>query len=221
MLPAKTYRERLVRLLERGPKRPSELSSRAWWRAFGRTVGELIDDHLTDRAAVLTYYGILAIFPGMLVLVAAVPANAALNWALIFGHMGLPALGIAGSGSATTIVQWLILTVLAAMLLLAPRHTPIRLGRRMLRQMREILGLGLPEDQRVEADLFLLTDDEPDLIAGGQGLDVARSEEANVLLLDDLRSDRGMEWMPEDMWFTHLTLGEDAGDSDVFHGRSG
>ncbi|GIH04609.1 hypothetical protein Rhe02_26760 [Rhizocola hellebori] len=72
MLPAKTYRERLVRLLERGPKRPSELSRGAWWRAFGRTVGELIDDHLTDRAAVLTYYGILAIFPGMLVLVAVV-----------------------------------------------------------------------------------------------------------------------------------------------------
>ncbi len=72
MLPAKTYRERLVRLLERGPKRPSELSRRAWWRAFGRTLGELVDDHLTDRAAVLTYYGILAIFPGMLVLVAVV-----------------------------------------------------------------------------------------------------------------------------------------------------
>jgi membrane protein len=72
VLPAKTYRERLVRLLERGPKRPSELSSGAWWRAFGRTVGELIDDHLTDRAAVLTYYGILAIFPGMLVLVAVI-----------------------------------------------------------------------------------------------------------------------------------------------------
>ena len=72
MLPAKTYRERLVRLLERGPKRPSDLPRRAKWRAFGRTLGELVDDHLTDRAAVLTYYGILAIFPGMLVLVAVV-----------------------------------------------------------------------------------------------------------------------------------------------------
>ena len=61
-----------------------------------------------------------------------------------------------------------------------------------------------PSDRQVEADVFLLTDDEPELLAGGHGLDVARSEAANDFLLDDLRSDRGMEWVPEDMWFTHL-----------------
>jgi hypothetical protein len=77
-----------------------------------------------------------------------------------------------------------------------------------------ILGLGLPADERVEADIFLLTDDEPELLAGGRGLDVARSEPAGDPLLADLRSDRGMEWVPEDMWFTHLTLEEDAGDLD-------
>jgi len=77
-----------------------------------------------------------------------------------------------------------------------------------------ILGLGLDADQVVEADVFLLTDDEPDLLAGGRGLDVARSEPASDLLLDDLRSDQSMEWVPEEMWFTHLTLTEDAGDLD-------
>jgi membrane protein len=41
-------------------------------RAFGRTLRELIGDELMDRAAALTYYGILAIFPGLLVLVATV-----------------------------------------------------------------------------------------------------------------------------------------------------
>jgi hypothetical protein len=75
-----------------------------------------------------------------------------------------------------------------------------------------ILGLGLDADQVVEADVFLLTDDEPDLLAGGRGLDLARSEPASALLLDDLRADQGMEWIPADMWFTHLTLAEDAGD---------
>ena len=77
-----------------------------------------------------------------------------------------------------------------------------------------ILGLGLDDTQLVEADVFLLTDDEPELLAGGRGLDVNRSEPASQLLLDDLRSDRGMEWVPEDMWFTHLTLEESAGDLD-------
>ena len=48
------------------------LSKGAWLRAFGRTVRELFGDDLMDWAASLTYYGILAIFPGMLVLVATV-----------------------------------------------------------------------------------------------------------------------------------------------------
>jgi len=70
--PAKAHRDRLVRLLARGPRRPSELSWRAWFRVFTRTVSEFIDDELTDRAAALTYYGILSIFPGLLVLLAGV-----------------------------------------------------------------------------------------------------------------------------------------------------
>jgi hypothetical protein len=77
-----------------------------------------------------------------------------------------------------------------------------------------ILGLGLEEDQQVEADVFLLTDDRPALLAGGEGLELARSEEADDLLLDDLRSDAGMEWVPEEMWFTHLPLEADAGELD-------
>jgi hypothetical protein len=77
-----------------------------------------------------------------------------------------------------------------------------------------ILGLGLEGSELVEADVFLLTDDEPELLAGGEGLRVNRSEQANTFLLDDLRSDRNMDWVPEEMWFTHLTLGEEAGDLD-------
>src|SRR5262249_20786953 len=37
-----------------------------------RTISEFIDDELNDRAASLTYYGILSIFPGLLVLLAVV-----------------------------------------------------------------------------------------------------------------------------------------------------
>lgn len=77
-----------------------------------------------------------------------------------------------------------------------------------------ILGLGLEEDQQVEADVFLLTDDRPQLLAGGDGLELARSEEATDGLLADLRSDEGMEWVPDDMWFTHLPLEAEAGELD-------
>ena len=66
----RAYRDRLIALLDRGPKRPSELGWRAWFGVIRRTVVEFIDDDLNDRAASLTYYGILSIFPGLLVLVA-------------------------------------------------------------------------------------------------------------------------------------------------------
>lgn len=77
-----------------------------------------------------------------------------------------------------------------------------------------ILGLGLGPDQGVEADVFLLTDDRPDLLAGGSGLTLERSEVASKPLLDDLRSDQGMEWVPEKMWLSYLQLEAPAGDLD-------
>jgi membrane protein len=40
-----------------------------WWPAAKRTFGEFADDQLTDRAAALTYYAVLSIFPGLLVVV--------------------------------------------------------------------------------------------------------------------------------------------------------
>lgn len=77
-----------------------------------------------------------------------------------------------------------------------------------------ILGLGLEGDRQVEADVFLLTEDEPELLAGGTGLTLDRSERASDLLLADLRSDVGMEWVPEDMWLSYLQLEAPAAELD-------
>jgi YihY family inner membrane protein len=51
------------------PAGPTDLSGRSWLAAAKRTVGEFGQDALTDRAAALTYYGVLSIFPGLLVVV--------------------------------------------------------------------------------------------------------------------------------------------------------
>jgi membrane protein len=51
------------------PDEPTDLGGRGWWAALKRTVGEFKEDNLTDWAAALTYYGVLAIFPALIVLV--------------------------------------------------------------------------------------------------------------------------------------------------------
>jgi membrane protein len=51
------------------PESPTQLSARSWWGVLKRSAREFREDNLTDWAAALTYYGILAIFPALLVLV--------------------------------------------------------------------------------------------------------------------------------------------------------
>jgi membrane protein len=51
------------------PHTPTDLSGRSWLAVFRRTVSEFRKDNLTDLAAALTYYGVLAIFPALIALV--------------------------------------------------------------------------------------------------------------------------------------------------------
>src|SRR5271166_2004763 len=82
----------------------------------------------------------------MITLILCIPMNAGLNWMLIFGHLGAPALGIAGSGCSTAVVQWLMFTGLGIYALAAPSLAKYRM-RPFLRGWNEIgriLRLGLP-----------------------------------------------------------------------------
>jgi Uncharacterized protein conserved in bacteria (DUF2330) len=76
-----------------------------------------------------------------------------------------------------------------------------------------ILSTGKPDNEVVAADVFLLTEQEPALLTG-DGVSVERSEPASDVLLDDLRDDRGMEWVGDDLWFTYLAVDAEAGDLD-------
>ncbi len=57
---------------ERAPKGPTGLPRRSWVGVLKRTVREFKEDNLTDLAAALTYYGILAIFPAVIALISIV-----------------------------------------------------------------------------------------------------------------------------------------------------
>jgi membrane protein len=61
------------RTIEReAPDQPTDLPRRAWPGVLKRTMREFNGDHLTDLAAALTYYGVLAIFPMLVVIVSLV-----------------------------------------------------------------------------------------------------------------------------------------------------
>ncbi|WP_051135695.1 YihY/virulence factor BrkB family protein [Streptomyces sp. 351MFTsu5.1] len=53
----------------RAPTTPTKLPKGSWGAALKGSLREFKDDELTDRAAALTYYGVLALFPALLVLV--------------------------------------------------------------------------------------------------------------------------------------------------------
>jgi multidrug resistance protein, MATE family len=99
--------------------------------------------------------------PIMAVVLICVAGNAVLNWMLIFGHLGAPALGVTGSGYASSVNQWLMLAGLALCINIMPGLG----GLHMLRgtfvagrtEIGNILRLGLPIGgiRGLEAGVFL------------------------------------------------------------------
>jgi len=76
-----------------------------------------------------------------------------------------------------------------------------------------ILGLGKQPTDRVEADVYLLTDSQPTLLPGPRkGLRLNYDQAASKSLLNDLRSDAGMEWVPKSAWLSKLSIDSKVGD---------
>ena len=84
-----------------------------------------------------------------------------------------------------------------------------------------ILALGRKASEIVQADVYLLTDRRPETLPQAErskesdqsqrGLDPGGQRAGVDTLLTDLRSDRGMKWLPEsDMWLTYIRINETA-----------
>ena len=72
-----------------------------------------------------------------------------------------------------------------------------------------ILALGKQSSEVVEADVYLLTDRSPAMLPypdGLNGMSVTHAAPATDQLLSDLRSDRGMEWVPDKAWLTKVAI---------------
>ncbi len=76
-----------------------------------------------------------------------------------------------------------------------------------------ILALGKTGNERVDADVYLMTDAPPALLprpTGDNGMRLDYNALASNSLLDDLRSDRGMEWVPTTAWLTKVAIDSSA-----------
>jgi hypothetical protein len=72
-----------------------------------------------------------------------------------------------------------------------------------------ILALGKTGGEAIQADVFLLTDHAPTLLPvpiGTNGIRLDHDAAASASLLSDLRSDRGMEWIPSGGWLTKVAV---------------
>jgi hypothetical protein len=81
-----------------------------------------------------------------------------------------------------------------------------------------ILGLGKTKAEVVQADVYLLTDErpallpDPDSILAAGGLKLTHSGAASAQLLTDLRTDKGMEWVPQSAWLSKIEIDANATD---------
>lgn len=80
-----------------------------------------------------------------------------------------------------------------------------------------VLTLGKPASEIINADLYILTPDKPSFaprLDYMPGMTVKKQEQASDSLLNDLRGDKGMSWVPASAYFTALHLSAPAGSVD-------
>lgn len=99
--------------------------------------------------------------PTMYIGVMGILFNVPLNYVLMFGKLGFPALGAEGCGWASAVVLWLQLVMMAAWILWRPRYRPFEVFTKFSgpdrREILALLKLGLPIGVMVflEASLFI------------------------------------------------------------------
>ena len=99
--------------------------------------------------------------PTMYLGVLGIVLNVPLNYILIYGKLGFPALGAVGCGWATAIVFWVQMLIMAALIMLRPEYRRYHLFARFewpsWHQLRDLLQIGLPIGTMifVEGSLFV------------------------------------------------------------------
>ena len=106
-------------------------------------------------------------------------SNVVLNYALMFGHFGAPALGVVGCAWASAITMWLVAIALGLYVTVSPRLKPLkvfsRVGRFRLRLIREIFALGVPISVTITAEVGFFA--VVSILVGTRGVDITAAHQ--------------------------------------------
>ncbi len=106
-------------------------------------------------------------------------SNVFLNYTLMFGHFGAPALGVEGCAYASAITMWLVMLALASYMALSRKHKPLalfsRIGKFRPALIREIFALGIPVSIMITAEVGLFS--VISIMIGTRGVDITAAHQ--------------------------------------------
>jgi len=108
--------------------------------------------------------------------------NVFLNWVLMFGKLGAPALGVEGCGLASAISMWLIMAALGTYMLTRDLYRPLGIFKRLtpprFAVLREIVVLGLPIAITITAEAGLFS--AVSILVGTLGAEVTAAHQIAI-----------------------------------------
>lgn len=120
--------------------------------------------------------------PIMYASVASLVINVFLNWVLMFGNLGAPALGAVGCGIASAITMWSIMIGLGIYMYRAKKYAPLkifaRVGKLRPESVKEILVLGVPIAVMITAEAGLFN--AVSVLMGTRGAAIAAAHQVAI-----------------------------------------
>lgn len=105
--------------------------------------------------------------------------NVFLNYVLMFGHFGAPALGAEGCGYASAITMWIVAIALGSYMTLSPRLRELkvftRIGQFRPALFREIIVLGVPISITITAEVGLFS--AISILVGTRGAEITAAHQ--------------------------------------------
>ncbi len=117
--------------------------------------------------------------PVMFTSIFSLVCNVFLNYTLMFGNFGAPAMGVEGCAYASAITMWLVMFALATYMALSHKHKPLavfsRLGQFRPALVKEIFALGIPVSIMITAEVGLFS--VISIMIGTRGVDITAAHQ--------------------------------------------